>query len=60
MFKSLAVLSLVTADQIALQKRELTQKMFDNQVLALGDSKVIIKNYNDSEYYVDINIGTPG
>lgn len=60
MFKSLAVLSLVTADQIALQKRELTQEMFDNQVLALGDSKVIIKNYNDSEYYVDINIGTPG
>jgi len=34
--------------------------MFDNQVLALGDSEVVFKNYNDSEFYVDINIGTPG
>lgn len=62
MFKNLAVLALlglVSADKIAIQKKELTQEMFENQVNALGDSKVVIKNNNDSEYYIDINIGTP-
>jgi hypothetical protein len=33
--------------------------MLDNQVLALG-SEVDIKNYDDAEYYVQIQMGTPG
>jgi hypothetical protein len=61
MFKNLAVLALlgfVSADQIPLLKRELTQDMWYSQ-LGEGD-KIDIINHNDSEYYVSINIGTPG
>jgi hypothetical protein len=60
MFKNLAVLALfglVSADQIPIQKRDLTQEMLDNQVSAA--TKVDIISHEDSEYYVTVNIGTP-
>ena len=60
---SLAVLALlghVSADQIPLQKRELTQDMLDSQQSLKDGDKIDIVNHNDSEYYVSINIGTPG
>jgi hypothetical protein len=63
MFKNLAVLALlghVSADQIPLKKRELTQGMLDSQLNLKDGEKIDIINYNDSEYYVSINVGTPG
>lgn len=63
MFKNyavLALLGLVSADQIPLLKRELTQDMLDSQQSLNDGDKIDIVNHNDSEYYVSINIGTPG
>ena len=56
----MALLGHISADQIALKMKELTSEMFENQVSTLLGESVDLKNYNDAEYYIDINIGTPG
>jgi hypothetical protein len=63
MFKNsavLALLGLVSADQIPLGKRNLTRPMFESQMSMVNGTQVDIIDHNDSEYYVNINIGTPG
>lgn len=58
----LALLGLVSAEQVPVGYREYTQEMLDNHLTylnALGDQKIDIMNFQDSEYYINMNVGTP-
>jgi len=70
MFKSIiAIAGAVEAAKIPLIKRDLTPKMLQNQYNrweekflvddVLEGTKILLHDYSDSQYFVEVSIGTP-
>lgn len=59
-----ALLGVVSAKRIQLEKKELTRDMIEGQFenlqsKYLGGDKIDIKNFMDAQYFIPVDIGTP-